>query len=142
MYRNLIFWPAITLVVMTLVTYVNLMRVRVREIRAGRVDRARWTLHDDAWPDSVRQVQNNLRNQFEMPVLFYGVCFMLWALEAVGIVALVTAWLFVLTRFAHSWIHLTTNRMRYRARAFQVSWWVMVFLVLLVVWRLAGRAIL
>jgi hypothetical protein len=140
-YGNLIFWPAIVLVAMTQLTYAYLLRVKVRENRAGRVNRERWTMHEDAWPEAVHQVNNNLRNQFEMPLLFYAVCFMLWALEAVGIVALVAAWLFVLTRFWHAWIHLGSNRMRPRARAFAAGWWVLSLMVLLVVWRLAGQAI-
>ena len=140
--RNLIFWPVIVLMAMALATYVYLFRTRVRESRAGHVNRERWRLHDDAWPDNVVQISNNLRNQFEMPVLFYGACFMLWALEGVGIVALVTAWLFVLIRIAHAWVHLTSNRMRHRAPVFAASWWVMVFLLLLVAWRLAGRALI
>ncbi len=141
MVRNLIFWPMIVLMAMALATYAYLYRTRVRESRAGRVNRERWRLHDDAWPENVVQISNNLRNQFEMPVLFYGACFMLWALEAVGIVTLVAAWLFVLTRIAHSWVHLTSNRMRHRAPVFAASWWLMAFLLLLVVWRLAGRAV-
>lgn len=138
MHRDLIFYPAVVLVLMTLLTYAYLLRVKVRENRAGRVNRERWTLHEDAWPESVLKVNNNLRNQFEMPVLFYGVCFMLWALEAVDLVALVAAWLFVLTRFVHAWIHLGSNRMRHRARAFAAGWWVLVFMVVLVLWRMVG----
>jgi hypothetical protein len=134
--RNLIFYPVIVLVAMTLATYAYLLRVKVRENRAGRVNRERWTMDEDAWPDAVRQVNNNLRNQFELPVLFYVVCVVLWELEAVGAVALAAAWLFVLTRVAHAWIHLTSNRMRHRARAFQAGWWVLAFMVLLVLWRL------
>ncbi|MGH8241936.1 MAG: MAPEG family protein [Steroidobacteraceae bacterium] len=137
MYRNLIFYPVLVLMVVTLLTYVYMLRVKARENRAGRVNRERWTLYEDAWPANVLQINNNLRNQFEMPVLFYGVCFMLWALDAVGVVALAAAWLFVLARIVHGWIHLTSNRMRHRARAFAAGWWVLVFMVLLTLWELA-----
>lgn len=141
MYGDLIFYPVIVLVLVTLLTYLHLLRVKVRENRAGRVNRERWTLHDDAWPDAVHQVNANLRNQFELPLVFYAVCFMLWALEAVGIVALVAAWLYVLTRLVHTAIHLGSNRMRPRARAFAASWWVLAVMVLLVLWRLVGGAL-
>jgi hypothetical protein len=141
MHRDLIFYPPVVLILVTLATYAYLLRVKVRENLAGRVNRERWTLHDDAWPDVVHQVNNNLRNQFELPVLFYAACFMLWALDAVGIVALAAAWLFVASRLLHGWIHLTSNRMRHRARAFQAGWLLLAFLVLLVLWRLVARAI-
>jgi hypothetical protein len=113
----------------------------VRELKAGKVDLPRRGLHEDAWPDSVLQVNNNIRNQFELPVLFYGVCFILWGLEAVGVVALVLAWLFVASRIAHTWIHLTSNYIPNRRRLFTVGWWILLAMMLLVVWQLAGRAI-
>jgi hypothetical protein len=138
--RNLILWPVLVLVLMTLLIYVRLIKVKVREMRAGKVDMARRGLHEDAWPESVLQINNNIRNQFELPVLFYIVCGALWALDAVGIVALVAAWLFVLSRIAHAWVHLTSNYVPNRRRLFTVGWWVLVFMVLLAGWQLAGRA--
>jgi hypothetical protein len=103
---------------------------------------ARRGLHEDAWPESVLQINNSIRNQFELPVLFYVVCFALWAMEAVGIVALVAAWLFVLSRIVHAWIHLTSNYIPNRRRTFTVGWWILLFMVLLAMWKLAGRALI
>ncbi|MGH8251377.1 MAG: MAPEG family protein [Steroidobacteraceae bacterium] len=141
MYRNLIFYPILVQVALTLLVYVHLIRVKIRAIKAGQVDKERRALHEDAWPDSVLQINNCIRNQFEIPVLFYVVAFVLWALEAVGIVALVVAWLFVLSRLAHAWIHLTSNYVPNRRRAFTVGWWLLVAMVLLAAWRLIGRAV-
>jgi hypothetical protein len=98
-------------------------------------------LHEDAWPESVLQVNNHIRNQFELPVLFYVTSFILWALEAVGIVALVLAWLFVVSRIAHTWIHLGSNYIPNRRRLFTVGWWILMAMMLLVAWQLAGRAL-
>jgi hypothetical protein len=139
--RNQIFWPVIVQMLLTMLVYVRLIKVKVRELKAGKVDLPRRGLHEDAWPDSVLQVNNNIRNQFELPVLFYGVCFILWGLEAVGVVALVLAWLFVVSRSAHTWIHLTSNYIPNRRRLFTVGWWILLAMMLLVVWQLAGRAI-
>jgi hypothetical protein len=75
-------------------------------------------------------------------VLFYIVCGVLWALEAVGILALVAAWLFVLSRVAHAWVHLTSNYVPHRRRLFTVGWWILLFMVLLAGWQLAGRALI
>jgi hypothetical protein len=130
------------MVLLTLLIYVRLIKVKIRELRAGRVNLERRALHEDAWPESVLQINNNIRNQFELPVLFYIVCGVLWALEAVGILALVAAWLFVLSRIAHAWVHLTSNYVPNRRRLFTVGWWILVFMVLLALWRLIGRAII
>ena len=83
--RNAIFWPVLVQVLMTLLIYVRLIKVKIREMRAGKVDMERRGLHEDAWPDSVLLINNNIRNQFELPVLFYVVCLTLWALEAMGV---------------------------------------------------------
>jgi hypothetical protein len=139
MTRDWIFGPVIVQVLMTLLIYVRLIKVKIRELKAGRVDMERRGIHEDAWGESVMLINNNIRNQFELPVLFYVVCLVLWALEAVSILALVAAWLFVLSRIAHAWVHLTSNYIPSRRRFFTVGWWILVFMVLLVIWALAGR---
>ena len=138
---DLIFWPVVLQMLLTMLVFVRLINVKVRELKAGKVDLPRRGLHEDAWPDSVLQVNNNIRNQFELPVLFYGVCFILWGLEAVGVIALVLAWLLVVSRIAHTWIHLTSNYIPNRRRLFTVGWWVLLAMMLFAVWQLAGRAI-
>ena len=139
---DLIFWPVAVHMLLTMAVYVRLINVKVRELKAGKVDMPRRGLHEDAWPDSVLQINNNLRNQFELPVLFYAVCIVLWGLDAVGVIALVLAWLFVLSRIVHTWIHLGSNYIPNRRRVFTVGWWVLLAMILLVVWQLAGRALL
>ena len=141
MHGNLIFWPVLVMVLLTLLIYVRLIKVKIREIKAGRVDMARRGLHEDAWGEAVLQINNNIRNQFELPVLFYVVCGVLWALEGVGILALVAAWLFVVSRVAHAWVHLTSNYIPNRRRFFTVGWWILAFMVLLAMWQLIGRSI-
>ena len=138
MHRNLILYPVLVQVALTLLIYVRLLGARARAIRSGKVEIARVALHQDAWPDGVVQISNSLRSQYELPVLFYVVCGVLWALEAVGVAALVAAWLFVASRLAHAWIHLTSNRIRHRARVFAVGWWIVIAMVLLTLWQLVG----
>lgn len=86
--RDLIFAPVLAQVLLTLLVYVVLIRGKVLAMKAGQVDMARRALHDDAWPDSVMKINNNIRNQFEVPVLFYVLAFALWALHAVHVAAL------------------------------------------------------
>lgn len=139
MNRDLIFGPVLVQVVLTLAVYVLLIKAKIRAMRAGKVDMARRALHDDAWPDDVMAINNNIRNQFELPVLFYVLALSLWALHAVHELALIAAWLFVVSRIAHAWIHCTTNYVPNRRRAFTVGWWVLVAMVLLLAWELGRR---
>ena len=140
MTRDWIFVPVIFQVLMTLLIYVRLITVKIRELRAGRVDKARLPLHEDAWPASVLQINNNIRNQFELPVLFYVVSVILWALDAVHGLAMAAASVFVLSRIAHALIHLGSNYVPNRRRYFTVGWWVLMFMALLVLWELVRRA--
>lgn len=139
MTRDWIFVPVIIQVLMTLLIYVRLIKVKIREMRAGKVDMARRGLHEDAWGDSVLQINNNIRNQFELPVLFYVMCVVLWVLDAVSPLALAAATAFVLSRIVHAVIHLGSNYIPNRRRAFTVGWWALAAMALLLLWTLARR---
>ena len=139
MYQNQILWPVLVMVLMTLLVYVRLIKVKIREMKAGRVDMARRGLHEDAWGDAVLQINNNIRNQFELPVLFYVLAVAFWALDGVNVLVLVAAWLFVASRIAHAWVHLTSNYIPNRRRLFTVGWWVLAFLVLWAIYVLIDR---
>ena len=139
--RDLIFGPVLVQVLLTLATYVLLIKAKIRAMKAGEVDMARRALHDNAWPESVMKINNNIRNQFEVPVLFYVLAFALWALHAVHWAALVAAWLFAASRIVHAWIHIGTNYVPNRRRAFTVGWWIVFAMALLVAWELGRRAL-
>lgn len=132
----LIFLPVLAQMLLTLVLYVVLQRVKTRAARAGEVDEARRALHDDAWPDYVLRVNNNIRNQFELPVLFYLLCVVLWALQVAGTLAQVLAWGFVLSRIAHAWVHTGANVVPLRRRIFTVGVILLVVMWVLAAWRL------
>lgn len=118
MNQNQILLPALLQVCTTFVAY-GVMRVRRnRASRNGEVNETRRALDDDAWPDYVRQANNNVRNQFELPVLFYFLSLLLWQLQAVGPLALGAAWLFALSRLWHLWVHTGTNHLPERRLVF------------------------
>lgn len=71
-------------------------------------------------PESLL-VNKNIANQFEIPVLFHAACLLLYITDADNIVTIVLAWIFVITRYMHSYVHVTSNRLRYRAPFFAVG---------------------
>ena len=88
-------------------------------MKAGKVDMARRGLHENAWPETVLQINNNIRNQFELPVLFYVICAVLWALDSVhGLAMAAASSVCVLSRIAHAMIHLGSNYIPNRRRSF------------------------
>ena len=75
--------------------------------------------------------RNNLANQFELPVLFHAVCLALFVTGGAGPVAVWLAWAFVLSRYAHAFVHVTSNRIRFRQPMFTLG-----FLALGAMWGL------
>lgn len=140
MSRDWIFVPAIVQVLLTLFVYLRLLQVKKRAAAEGSVDRTRVALRDDAWPDYVIQVNNNIRNQFELPVLFYVLVILLWLLDSVHDVAVGAATVFVLSRIVHAGIHLSINAVPPRRHTFTVGWIAVLVMALLVLWELARRA--
>jgi hypothetical protein len=118
MHANLIFLPALLQILVTLVAYLLLRVTRDKASNAGLVNEARRGLHDDAWPESVLQVNNNIRNQFELPVLFYVLVMFLWALGSTGLFVQIIAWLFSLSRVVHLYIHTGSNYVPLRRKVF------------------------
>ena len=121
MTSRLILFPLIVQVLLTIAVYLRLNFAKRAAARRGEVDEARRALDEDAWPDSVRKINNNIRNQFEVPVLFYVLVLTLVALNAVSIAAIVCAWLFVLSRIVHAYVHTGSNYVPLRRKAFMAG---------------------
>lgn len=121
MTANLIFLPVLVHMALVFWLYIALTRAKERAQAAGQVDEARRALHDDAWPEPVQQINNCIRNQFELPVLFYALALVLWSVGAAGVLAQALAWLFVVSRLVHAWIHTGSNYVPARRRAFTVG---------------------
>lgn len=121
MNSNLIFFPVVIQILLTLSLYVLLTVRKNRAVKAGNVNESRRGLFDDAWPVDVIAVNNCIRNQFEVPVLFYVLAVMLFLLNAVCTLSLVVAWLFVLSRVVHAYVHTGSNYVPVRRRIFMFS---------------------
>ncbi|MDH3818081.1 MAG: MAPEG family protein [Myxococcales bacterium] len=119
--QDLILWPLVAQVILVILLFIRLGQLKERARAAGVVDFELTALDNDAWPDDVRQVANNIRNQFQVPVLFFVLVLALHARSSVDIYALVFAWIFVATRVMHSLIHIGSNFVPRRTRAFKLS---------------------
>lgn len=74
-------------------------------------------------------------NQFQVPVLFFATCAVVMTLNQVSYLTLVLAWLFVLSRLGHTWIHLGSNNVKHRAAFFGLGWLIIVALWGQLVWQ-------
>jgi hypothetical protein len=128
--NNLIFLPVVIQVLLVFSLYIYLAIVKSRAIKAGQVDEKRRSLHDDAWPDYVLKVNNNIRNQFEVPVLFYVLVMLVWLTQSVNIVMHILAWVFVASRIHHSIIHVGSNHVPLRRRVFMFGCLILIIITL------------
>lgn len=118
------------LVLLTFAVGVRLLYVRTMEMRAKRI-------HPQAASTSIQmaaklqnvQAADNFRNLFETPVLFYSLAAVAIASDYAPAWLAVGAWLYVVLRAAHSFIHCTYNRVMHRFAAFGSG-----FLLLVCLW--------
>jgi hypothetical protein len=75
-------------------------------------------LDEPNWPKKVMQIGNCLKNQFEFPMLFYAVVALALPLRQADYLFVALAWVFVLTRYVHAGIFVTSNDVRIRSLAF------------------------
>lgn len=90
-------------------------RLRRREIEIGDI-----ALESSNWPADARQASNAFSNQFELPVLFFVAGGLFLWLGANGWEAAL-CWVFVLSRCVHAYIHVTTNHVFNRFKAYVVG---------------------
>jgi len=119
--RNLLFLPMLLQIALTLFMFIRLGTVKSRAVRLAEVDERRRALHQDAWPDYVLKVANNIDNQFETPVLFYVLSLMAWANDGVDWMLLSICWAFVGTRLVHAYIHVGANLVARRRQVFSAG---------------------
>lgn len=119
--KDLILFPVLVQVLLTISLYISLNVLKKRAVAAEEVDEARRALHEDAWPEYVLKINNCIRNQFEVPVLFYVLVLAHVSSNAVNGFSVGIAWLFVLSRIVHAYIHTGSNHVPTRRRVFTVG---------------------
>ncbi len=124
MEQTLIFWPMLAQVALVYGVYVLISRRRIAAVKAGTAEPSQFRENRIEPPESLF-VRNNLANQYELPVLFYVCCIAFYVTEGVGAVSLALASVFAASRYAHAWIHITTNRIRHRRAMFIMGFFVL-----------------
>ncbi len=114
-------YPMFAMVIVTFVVAIHLFRLRVKAVKAGDVRLSQFRLNTGETPDAMAQAARNYANLFEVPMLFYTAGAIAIALGIQVPAMIITAWIFVLARILHSWIHLTSNNVIHRMRAYMLG---------------------
>lgn len=136
MKQELIFLPMLGQIVLVMLVYVVLSVRKRQELGKGGVDLKRTALDPKAWPESVVKASNNITNQFELPVLFLALCLILHQMQAVTTTVLVLAWVFVVSRYLHAFVHTTSNIIRFRLPLFLVGFVMVLVMTIMATWQL------
>ena len=133
---NPILLPVLCMVLLTFVVWSYLFAVRIPETTRKRINpqdlRDRAEAHQLLTASAA--ASNNLKNLFEMPILFYLAAMLAMLLLIQDLLLVRLAWGFVILRVVHSIVHCTYNRVMHRFIAYFLS-----CLFLLLIWvRLAS----
>ena len=94
-------------------------QTKIRDIALGQPN----------WPVRATQIGNCFANQFELPLLFYILIALALPLRHADLFIVLMSWVFVVTRFAHAGIFVTSNDLKQRSLA-----WFAGVLVLFAMW--------
>ncbi len=92
--------------------------LRVRDVRSGRVHPRDVALREPNWPKQTTQVGNCAQNQLELPLLFYVLTILAWITRQADLLFVIMAWVFVILRLIHAYIHVTDNNLARRGMVF------------------------
>lgn len=133
-----LFAACLAMVALTFIVGLRMFRTRVTEMMTRRV-------HPQSLALSGRRAErlqdtraaDNFSHLFEVPVLFYLLCAVAIGTGHVPVWLPALAWLFVLSRVAHSAIQCSYNKVMHRFAVFLGS-----FLLLLAMWAMYAMSFL
>lgn len=136
MFYKPILLPLIAQVFLTFAVWFYMYFTRLTEMRRKKIDPQDLDTRrhgQSLLTDSSRQA-DNLKNLFEMPILFYAGVLLSMVLMIQDPFLVQLAWGYVVLRYVHSIVHCTYNRVMHRFAAYATS-----CLLLLLIWaRLAA----
>ena len=135
--QTAIFGPFFATVFLTLIVWVYMYIRRISFIRSSHISPQELAVPGalaQLSPPAVSNPSDNLKNLFEIPVLFYALALYLFVTHQVDAAYVTAAWIFVAFRTLHSAVHCTINVVMLRFCLYLFS--------TLAVWFMATRAAL
>jgi hypothetical protein len=132
-----IFGPFFATISLTFVVWLYMYARRINFITANKISPKELAVPGalaQLSPPAVSNPSDNLKNLFEIPVIFYALSLYLFATKQVDPVYIIAGWFFVAFRVMHSVVHCTFNFVMLRFYLYLFS--------ALAVWLIAMRAAL
>jgi hypothetical protein len=132
-----IFVPMLATMALTAVVWFYMYARRIPAMRRAGLSAQTYTTPDSIsqhLPDDVNFSANNLKNLFEVPTVFYGLCLYLYVSGNVDAAYVGAAWIFFVFRALHSVVHCTSNIVMLRFTLYVAA--------ALALWFMLGRALI
>lgn len=123
-----IFYPLFAMVALPAMIVMRIVYVRLRAIQRGEIE-FHYIEKEMPAPMSVTTSTHNLANLFEFPVIFIAAIIIIMMFKHADIVFVSLAWAYVMTRYLHSIVHITSNTPLIRFSCFAAS-----NLILIAIW--------
>ena len=126
MLETSIIYPMAALFLLTIVVLLLILYFRVKAVRSRKISPRYFKLNKGGeLPEHLILITQNYNNLLELPVLFYAVCLIILVLKPDNISFVVLAWIYVILRYIHSYIHTTYNHIIHRLIPFALSCFVL-----------------
>jgi hypothetical protein len=129
MSAQMVLLPVFVLVGLTFALLLGMASARTRALKGRETNLKDIALGQQNWPERATQIGNCFSNQFEIPVLFYVLIALALPLRHADLVIVLLSWVFVVCRFAHAGIFVTSNNVQQRGAV-----WFAGVLVLFAMW--------
>jgi hypothetical protein len=126
---QMVLLPVFVLVGLTFVLLLWMVGARRGALVGGETKIRDIALGQPNWPARATQIGNCYANQFELPLLFYVLIALALPLRHADLVIVLLSWVFVVLRFVHAGVFVTSNDLGQRS-----SVWLAGVLVLLAMW--------
>ena len=134
---QMVLLPVFVLVGLAFALLIGMAAARTKSLKSGETRLKDIALREPNWSVRATQIGNCFSNQFEVPVLFYVLIALALPLRHADLFIVLMSWVFVVTRFAHAGIFVTSNNVRQRGLI-----WFAGVLVLLAMWIYFALSIL
>ena len=128
--KTLILYPAISMMILTLLLYVKNYLDNSRGVKDQSLKFKYFKAYQGDVPEYVAESRQTLKNQFELPIFFYFLISVILVFDKVSQLDLIFAWIFVASRYLHCYIRLSSNHVPHRAKIFKLGmlvlivWWI------------------
>ncbi len=141
MAQTSIFAPFFATMLLTLIVWVYMYTRRISFLTKNNIsakDLTRPGALAQVSPAAVSNPSDNLKNLFELPVLFYALCLYLFLTAQVDATYVYAAWVFVVFRALHSAVHCTFNLVMLRFYLYLIATLAVWFMLLRAAQRYFG----